>query len=597
MVDSVRKGSRLTDSNGTMDSFLQSVLDALSAHVAVLDDTGRIVAANASWKKYAERNGLAWDDAGLGSSYLDVCETASGASSDEAADVARRIREILDGRRSSYHREYPCHSPNEKRWFQVRLGSFKDKGGVKVVVAHESVTELKEAEQAVRISEEKFRAVFESAQDLIFLKDSALVYTRVNPSVEKFFGLDADKIVGLKASDLFGSEAGMHLDQVDRRALNGETVEEEHTRPVNGVELTFHDTRTPLRDSENNIVGVCIISRDVTGRAKSRAKLPSDQEDYQSPAMVETMQKAGRAAATDGIVLLLGESGSGKDYLAKWIHNRSARARGPFFSINCAAVAKELADSELFGHEAGAFTGARTRKKGLLELAEGGTLLLNEIGELPLSLQAKLLTFLDTKSFLRVGGSKHVKISARLIAATHRDLEIEVSEGRFLEPLFYRINVLMIRVPPLRERREDLPKIVHDLLENLAVDLQLGRVPEVDAQTLMKLVRYSWPGNVRELRNILERSLMLSGDGSLALDLPERSDTQPEGDMRVSLFPGQTLKEAVDDVTRFLLLEALKATGGNAKEAARRLGLSRDSIYRHFKRLGISREAREQVMR
>jgi PAS domain S-box-containing protein len=576
------------------DTFLQSVLDALSAHVAVLDNTGRIVAANDAWKRFAERNGLTWGDAGLGCNYLEVCEKASGSSADEAADVAHHIREILERRCDQYRKEYPCHSPDENRWFQVRLTCFEDCSGMKVVAAHESVTELKEAEQAVKLSEERFRAIFESAQELIFLKGPDLAFSHVNPSVEKLFGLSADQIVGLRAEDLFGEEAGNHINDVDRRVLDGETVEEEHTRPVNGIELTFHDTSVPLRDSDGNTIGICLISRDISGRLKASSDSPLVEEEYRSAAMIETLRKSRRAATADGIVLLLGESGSGKDYLARWIHNHSKRARGPFFSINCAAVSKELAESELFGHESGAFTGARTRKKGLLELAEGGTLLLNEIGELPISLQAKLLTFLDTKSFLRVGGNKPVSISARLIAATHRNLETEVVEGRFLEALFYRINVFMIRVPPLRERQEDLALIVKDLLRGLETELQLGYAPKLVSSELTALARYSWPGNVRELRNVLERSLMLSDEGRLVLDIPEGKDTVPDSGMRVSLVSGQTLKDSLDQVTRFLLMEALQKSEGNAKQAARLLGISRDSIYRHFRRLDLGSESRTQ---
>jgi len=578
-------------------SFLQSVLDALSAHVAILDDTGRIVAANAAWKRFAEKNGLAWDDAGPGSNYLEVCEKASGDASEEAADVARHIREILKRQCDQYHKEYPCHGPDEKRWYQVRLTCFEDSTGIKVVAAHESVTELKEAEQAIKISEERFRAIFESAQEFIFLKGPDLAYTHVNPSVERLFGLGADRIVGRRAESLFGKEAGKHIDELDRRVLDGETVEEEHTRPVNGIELTFHDTRVPLKDYEGRTIGICVISRDVTARRKARSEYPLVEEEYRSAAMARTMKKAMRAAAADGIVLLLGESGSGKDYVARWIHNHSKRARGPFFSINCAAVSRELAESELFGHEVGAFTGARARKKGLLELAEGGTLLLNEIGELPLTLQAKLLTFLDTKSFLRVGGNTPVRISARLIAATHRNLETEVAEGRFLEALFYRINVFMIRVPPLRERQEDLPLIAKDLLEDLARELQLGDFPAIDSSSLTSLTRYSWPGNVRELRNVLERSLMVSEGGRLELDLPEGNHSWSDRGMNVTLVPGNTLQSSLDEVTRFLLLEALKQNDGNAKQAAKTLGISRDSIYRHFRRLGLSREIRTQAQR
>ncbi len=182
--------------------------------------------------------------------------------------------------------------------------------------------------------------------------------------------------------------------------------------------------------------------------------------------------------------MLLGESGSGKDYLARYIHNHSKRAGGPYFSVNCAAIAAQLAESELFGHEKGSFTGAQGRKRGLLELAEGGTLLLNEIGELSLPLQAKLLTFLDTKKFTRVGGEKEISVNARLIAATNRDLQKEVEAGRFRNDLFYRINVMTITVPPLRERREDLPILTREILSQLHAELRFAAPPSIDAAAI-----------------------------------------------------------------------------------------------------------------
>ncbi|MHB8204868.1 MAG: sigma 54-interacting transcriptional regulator, partial [Desulfomonilaceae bacterium] len=166
--------------------------------------------------------------------------------------------------------------------------------------------------------------------------------------------------------------------------------------------------------------------------------------------------------------------------MARWIHDHSKRALGPYFSLNCAAISRELAESELFGHERGAFTGAHRRKRGLLELAEGGTLLLNEIGELPLSLQSKLLTFLDTRSFLRVGGEKSLTVNARIISATNRSLDKEVEEGRFLSALFYRINVFGITLPPLRDRIEDIPILLEEIMSRLAVELQLTHIPYID---------------------------------------------------------------------------------------------------------------------
>ena len=378
MTDRTRKQKRPAVDPVDSGVFLQSVLDALSAHIAVIDDSGHIVVANAAWHRYGETNGLDSETAGVGINYLEICDSASGEWAEEGKEVASHIRAILAGECTEYHRAYPCHSPDEKRWFQVRLTRFKDRAGVKVVAAHESVTEIKNAEEAVRQSEERFRAVFETAQDLMFIKDANLRYTLVNPSVERLLGIEAGKIIGRRAEDLFGREAGQHIRAGDLRVLEGQTIEEEFTKPVNGAELTFLDTRVPLRDCDGKTTGMCVISRDITERRRAQRPLAKTAETYSSKVMQATLKRALRAAATESTILLLGESGCGKDYLARWIHGHSKRARGPFFSINCAAVSKELAESELFGHEAGAFTGARARKKGLLELAEGGTLLLND---------------------------------------------------------------------------------------------------------------------------------------------------------------------------------------------------------------------------
>ena len=203
--------------------------------------------------------------------------------------------------------------------------------------------------------------------------------------------------------------------------------------------------------------------------------------------MRSTLRSARLAAQTDTIVLLTGESGAGKDHIARYIHDHSKRAHGPFFSINCAAVSPELAESELFGYESGAFTGSKGPKRGLLELAEGGTILLNEIGELSPSLQAKLLTFLDTRQFTRVGGVKLFTVNARLIAATNRNLEKEVKHNRFRQDLFYRLDVFSIEVPPLRQRTEDIPGLVGDMVADLSSKLGLDSVPQIDPKALKAL--------------------------------------------------------------------------------------------------------------
>jgi DNA-binding NtrC family response regulator len=328
--------------------------------------------------------------------------------------------------------------------------------------------------------------------------------------------------------------------------------------------------------------------RDITERRTAETSPQVRSRGYRSKPMQAALSAISRAASSDVIVLLQGESGSGKDYAARRIHDLSNRAGGPFFSINCAALPHALAESELFGHEAGAFTGAAKRKKGLLELAEGGTLLLNEIGELSLSLQSKLLSFLDTKTFLRVGGEKSITINARLMAATHRDLEVEGNEGRFLRPLYYRLSVFSIHIPALRERVEDIPSIAEELMVSLARELQYSEIPVIEPADMKALQGYHWPGNIRELRNVLERSLIVSGGGPFQVSLPTLEQASRDRSHPVPPLSGRTLRDVTHEVTQELCMEALRVCEGSKTAAARMLGISRGSMYRHLKRFGLA---------
>ena len=265
----------------------------------------------------------------------------------------------------------------------------------------------KATEQSLRSSERRFKAVFETAQDSIFVKDADRRYTHVNPAMLKILQLPLSEIVGRTDDELFGEEETRLVKNLEDRVLRGQIIEAEYAVRLKDGPITFNCVRVPLRDAAGNVSGICGIARDVTER---KGIQPADRDEplrYRSVAMQETLKQITLAGRTDSIVLFLGESGSGKDHLARMLHDRSPnRSGGPFLAINCAALAPELVESELFGHERGSFTGSHGRKRGLLELAEGGTLVLNEIGELPPPLQAKLLTFLDTQSFIRVGGEK-----------------------------------------------------------------------------------------------------------------------------------------------------------------------------------------------
>ncbi len=315
-----------------------------------------------------------------------------------------------------------------------------------------------------------------------------------------------------------------------------------------------------------------------------------EPQEYPSAVMRSVFKQAAFAASGKSVILLLGESGVGKDYLAKYIHERSSYSSGPYFSLNCAAVPAELAESELFGHEAGAFTGAARRKRGLLELAEGGTLLLNEIGELSPALQAKFLTFLDTRTFTRVGGQQEIRVNARILAATNRDLQYEISAGRFRADLYYRLNVLSIKVPPLRERTEDLPILVAQLLSILAKDLQMSFTPELTAEDMAKLYNYHWPGNIRELRNVLERAIILSGGGTIKVDIEGTGpcDAVSSPPKVLNITDTSTLADSMQNLSRSMIEEALTRSKGKKELAASYLGVSRYTLRRWIQKLGMN---------
>ncbi len=372
---------------------------------------------------------------------------------DDLSHTMSALQEHFEGRSPMLETEHRLRSGSGEWKWAIARGKVveRDEQGAPLRMAGTilDITDRKLAEETVRLSEQRFRTVFEEAEDFIFLKDRSLKFIDVNPSAERFLGVSPPRVIGTTCEDWFSPEEAHRAAEIDRRVLKGESIQEEHSHVINGDPLILLTTRVPLRDDSGAIVGILGISRDITDRKRIEPRIELIEE-YPSKAMQHALKIAHLASQRDTTVLLTGESGSGKDYLAKFIHDHSSRANRPYFSLNCAAIASHLAESELFGHEKGAFTGAIGRKRGMLELAEGGTLLLNEIGELSVPLQAKLLTFLDTKMFNRVGGEKQVLVDVRLIAATNRNLEEETEKGRFRKDLFFRINVMRIEVPPLR---------------------------------------------------------------------------------------------------------------------------------------------------
>jgi transcriptional regulator with PAS, ATPase and Fis domain len=292
------------------------------------------------------------------------------------------------------------------------------------------------------------------------------------------------------------------------------------------------------------------------------------------------------AASPASTVLLTGESGTGKDLAAKVLHYASDRAARSFMNITCSALPEQILESELFGHERGAFTDARSQKRGLLESADGGTVFLDEIGEMAPALQAKLLRFLEEKTFKRVGGVADIRVDVRVIAATNRTLEDEVKKGRFREDLYYRLNVLPIVLPPLRARAEDVPALVHFFVDSFNVEFK-KRVRGVTDEAMRRLQTYGWPGNIRELRNAVERAMLLVEGPELALEhFPLASG------LGARLTEGVELPAAgidLEQLERSLVVQALERSGWNQTRAATQLGLNRDQIRYRIEKFKLER--------
>ncbi len=305
----------------------------------------------------------------------------------------------------------------------------------------------------------------------------------------------------------------------------------------------------------------------------------------ESPLMGKLMNRLERVADTETSILIAGETGTGKELVARALHKRSRRRKNPFVAVNCAALPDSLLENELFGHKRGAFTDAKADRRGLFLQAHGGTLFFDEIGDIPLSLQPKLLRSLEERSVRPIGGTSEVPFDVRIIAATNRDIETAIEEGRFREDLYYRINVIQIDLPPLRERGADILLLARHFVEQFAIraDKQIAGISNAAAE---KLLNYSWPGNVRELRNTIERAVVLTGYEKISVDdLPEKiRDYKSSWFLLESDTPSELVP--VQEVERRYILHVLKTVGGNKTLAAKVLGLDRKTLYRkleHYK--------------
>jgi two-component system response regulator HydG len=314
-----------------------------------------------------------------------------------------------------------------------------------------------------------------------------------------------------------------------------------------------------------------------------------------SSPMVALRERMARVGPTDATVLIVGETGSGKELVARALHDMSSRAGGAFIAVNCAGLPENLLESELFGHERGAFTGADRARQGVFEAADGGTLFLDEAGEMSLGLQAKLLRVLMSGELTRVGSTTPIRVDVRLLAATHRDLHEMVHDGRFREDLYYRLAVVPLEVPPLRARADDLPELIRHLLGTVAVDLKLAP-KTVTNEAMARLASYGFPGNVRELRNLLERATILcQGESIDAADLglgTADDEMDSIATCVASLGDDLDLRRLLEQIEKRIVTRTLVASGGVQAEAARRLGISRSDLSYKLRRLGLRDEPR-----
>jgi transcriptional regulator with PAS, ATPase and Fis domain len=411
-----------------------------------------------------------------------------------------------------------------------------------------------------------------------------------------------------------GALLGHPVEALDRRRRVRELLRTGTLPPERGTpdERRVHpETIIPLWEG-GRLRGVVVVVSPVPGRAQ----MPSDEGRRRvlgsglnecpwpsrytfadiighSPTLVQARELARQAAQGGSSVLVVGESGTGKELFAHAIHAASPRSRRPFVPVDCSAIPRELLESELFGYAPGAFTGAaREGKVGKFELANGGTIFLDEVGEMPLEMQAKLLRVLQERQLIRVGGVTPQPVTCAVIAATNRDLEASVAQGRFRRDLLYRIDVVRIEVPPVRERPEDIPLLVSHYWERKS--RELGRVAQLSAEALRVMEGYHWPGNVRELVNVVERVLVGSVKPVIEPgDLP--SVVQTEGSDRSRRFPQYHLETVLADVERRTLERALRQAQGNRNKAAQLVGLSRASFYRKLKAYSLLQGERDMI--
>jgi PAS domain S-box-containing protein len=501
---------------------------------------------------------------------------------------------------------------------QVEVGLGPTDGGECVVAVVRDITSLAKIRRSLAITEAEVDHLSQTFGNMpigLCYFDKELRFLRISNWLAKINGISVGEHLGRKIGEVI-PDVAVEVEPKLRQVLQtGEPIINglvKATTPAHPTTIrTYMHNYSPQRSDDGSVVGVLCVVQDVTeatenletalaeiGQLKDRLQAEAEylREDIKrerrfdeiigkSAAMVATLEKVEQAAKTDATVLLLGETGTGKELLARALHARSNRAKSPLIKIDCATLPSGLVESELFGHEKGAFTGAHDTKPGRFELADNGTIFLDEIGELSLELQAKLLRVLQEGEFKRLGAKHEQKVDVRIIAATNRDLKQEMREQRFRSDLYYRLSVFPIEIPPLRDRREDIPLLAAYFLSRFQTTLG-KKIDAIEKSSLDALVAYDWPGNIRELQNIIERSAILCSGTTLTVQ--EALGDFEFGDHETA----KSMKQDLAEVERSSILHALEESAWKVKgegNAADRLGINASTLRSRMKKLGISR--------
>lgn len=455
---------------------------------------------------------------------------------------------------------------------------------------------------AARLDElrQHYLTVLDGSGEIIIVTDDKLKVLYINQKAESFYNIKKEQAIGNNLDSFFST---IVLKDV---LASGVPVLESYHQPRPGLYVLINSLPVKVGD---RLAGGVSIEQDITRMVnlnkevlKANSKLTILQKEIDkfqdegkvyngiyghSPRLKEVVKLANKVALTNAAVLIRGESGTGKELFARAIHKAGSRSDKPFIAINCGAIPPNLFESELFGYEGGAFTGADKKgKKGAFELADGGTLFLDEIGEMEYTMQVKLLRVLQENVFFRVGGAKEVRVNVRIIAATNKDLEAMVEEGAFRRDLYYRLNVVSMEIPPLRERKGDIPELVYQFMHEYARQHN-KQIDDISSDLMAAFLKYNWPGNVRELRNVIERLVILTEGRVINKDylpplLLEKLKSRGEKGEKEIL-----LEAATRNVERDLISKVLREERGNKKKAAEVLGIPRSTLYYRINKLGL----------